>query len=365
MSTDPIARNTSNSVRVLVVDDSPTMRRFLAAVLDDDPDIQVIDVASNAQSAREKIKELAPDVLTLDIDMPGMDGLTFLSNLMRLRPMPVVMVSRLIEQGNSIAMRAMELGAVDFLTKPAINDPHDIKRLIDTVKAAARVDMDTMQRAMRETDLVGVCANDVHVPESPVELIAIGASTGGTAAIKQVLMKLPEHTPPIVITQHINEAFVAGFARSLAEHCSLDVMLATDREPLHAGKVVVAPGGRHLAPERVAEGWRCRLCREPTDLPHRPAVDMMFGTIAAEAATSAVGVILTGMGRDGAAGLAEMRTNGARTIAQDRQTSVVWGMPRAATELNAADVVLPLGAIAGTLTRWCDQSARKAQRQRA
>ena len=365
MNTDPVAPNTDNTVRVLVVDDSPTMRKFLAAVLDDDPDIHVVDVASNAQSAREKIKTLAPDVLTLDIDMPGMDGLTFLSNLMRLRPMPVVMVSRLIEQGNSIAMRAIELGAVDFLTKPAVNDPHDIKRLIDTVKAAARVDMDTVQRALRDTEARGAPANDAHVPDSPVELIAIGASTGGTAAIKQVLMKLPEHMPPIVITQHINEAFVAGFARSLAEHCSLDVTLATDREPLHAGKVVIAPGGRHLAPERTAGGWRCRLRKEPADLPHRPAVDIMFAMIAAEAAASTVGVILTGMGRDGAAGLADMRTNGARTIAQDRQTSVVWGMPRAATELNAADVVLPLGAIAGTLIRWCDQSARKARRKPA
>ena len=356
-------------IRVLVVDDSALVRKLLSEVLASDPGIEVVGTASDPFVARDKIKQLNPDVLTLDVEMPRMDGVTFLSNLMRLRPMPVVMVSTLTEEGADVTLDALSLGAVDFVTKPKIDLAHTIgdyaEEIIGKVKMAARANIRRLERQPPSTrevpagikGVVEKLSADAVLPAQTARghfrttdrIIAIGASTGGTEAIKDVLVNMPPDSPGMVITQHIPEAFSASFARRLNSLCAMTVTEAQDGQQLLPGHAVIAPGGRHLMLTRDGARYVCRLNDGPPVNRHKPSVDVLFRSVAQNAGSNAIGVILTGMGNDGARGLKEMRDAGAPTIAQDEKTSVVWGMPGEAVRHDAVDRVLPLESIAGEL----------------
>lgn len=352
-----------NKVRVLIIDDSPTLRRLLSQIMDSDPDIEVVGTASDPYIARSKIKKLDPDVLTLDVEMPRMDGLTFLANLMRLRPMPVVMVSRLTDRNADATLRALELGAVDFIVKPDFDITEDLDSFAAEVngkiKAAAHVTPRTLEpgapaKRIEVDEKLSVDAvlekKTRKKPFTRTEtLLAIGASTGGTEAIKEVLMQMPANAPATVITQHIPAAFSAPFAERVNGVSAMSVCQAEDGQAILPGHAYIAPGDRHL--QVVCRGGRyyCALNDGPLVNRHKPAVDVLFRSVAQEAGPNAIGVLLTGMGDDGARGLKEMQEAGAHTIAQDERTSVVWGMPGAAVKLGAADSVLALEKIAGYL----------------
>jgi len=333
-----------DTIKVLVVDDSAMVRQLLTEILSQDPQIEVVGTAPDPYIARDKIKRLNPDVLTLDVEMPRMDGVTFLANLMRLRPMPVVMVSSLTEKGADVTLRALELGAVDFVTKPAVDVAHGLEAyaqtLIDKVKAAARVRV----RAIGERPQVKRLAS-TGLFKSTDKVIAVGASTGGTEAIKDLLLALPADTPGMVVTQHIPAAFSAPFARRMDGVAAMTVREASDGEPILPGHVYIAPGDRHLRVARSGARYLCRLDDGPRVNRHKPSVDVLFHSVAENVGPNAIGVILTGMGDDGARGLRAMHDAGAYTIAQDEKTSVVWGMPGEAVAHGGVDEVLPLGEI--------------------
>lgn len=344
-------------IKVLIVDDSALVRQVLTEILSADRSIEVVGTATDPYAAREKIKQLNPDVLTLDVEMPKMDGITFLSNIMRLRPMPVVMISSLTEQGAEITLQALEIGAVDFVEKPKLDLTHGMQEyaelIIDKVKAAS-------QAKVRAREIVSgkpVAKNhnaDVVIKKkfnnkhfsSTEKIIAIGASTGGTEAIKEVLMGFPPDTPGVVITQHIPEHFSAPFAERMNRSCAMEVCQASDGQQILPGHVYIAPGSHHLIVERSGARYICRLSDGDPVNRHRPSVDVLFRSVAMNAGANAVGIILTGMGKDGAEGLKEMKETGAPTIAQDENTCVVWGMPGEAVKLGAADHVLPLEKVA-------------------
>lgn len=353
-----------NKIRVLIVDDSALVRQMLSRMLASDPEIEVVGVAQDPYAAREKIKALNPDVLTLDVEMPKMDGVTFLSNLMRLRPMPVVMVSSLTERSAEVTLRALELGAVDFVSKPKIDLAHTLEdyrdEIVAKVKTAARIR--PRPRAASVAPVAPVAerytADAVIRPDSAPRhfrttdrLIAIGASTGGTEAIKEILVRMPADAPGIVISQHIPEAFSGPFAARMNRESQMTVNEAQDGQQILPGHVLIAPGSRHLLVVRDGSRYICRLSDGSPVNRHRPSVDVMFRSVAQNAGPNAIGVLLTGMGCDGAAGLKEMQGTGATTIAQDEQSSVVWGMPGEAVRLGAADMVLDLMEIPGTILR--------------
>jgi two-component system chemotaxis response regulator CheB len=345
-------------IRVLTVDDSALMRQVLAALLGRDPGIEVIGAAPDPYIAREKIKALNPDVLTLDVEMPKMDGLTFLEKLMRGHPMPVVMVSSLTEVGCQTTLRALELGAVDFIAKPKIDLREGMEEvaqdLLDKVKAAAIAQV-------RGPRAVG--AGDQRSPGSPLSLgapstamikttdtiIAIGASTGGTEAVKEVLERLPPNTPPILITQHMPERFTKTWADRLNSLCRIAVKEAEDGDSVLPGHALIAPGGYHMTLVRSGARYTVQINQEPPVNRHRPSVDVMFASVARDAGANAVGVILTGMGGDGAKELLAMKQAGAFTIAQDEASCIVFGMPKEAIKLGGVDQVLPLADIAGAI----------------
>lgn len=333
--------------RVLVVDDSPTMRGLITAVLRSDPDVSVVGQASDALEAREAIKQLNPDVVTLDIEMPNMNGLDFLERIMRLRPMPVIMVSSLTHRGAEATLAALEIGAFDCVGKPSPGELRPFGDLAEKVKAAAR---SNRERASGRP--VPVAANS-HMPPVPAassyrvgrKVVAIGSSTGGVEALITVLQNFPVNCPPTVITQHMPPTFTRSFAERLNRLCQPVVQEATDGARLEVGKIYLAPGGeRHLQVTNSAAPC-CRLVERDPVNGHRPSVDVLFDSVAELAGRNAVGVILTGMGRDGAAGLLKMRHAGARTLGQNEKTCVVYGMPRVAYELGAVEQQLPLGAI--------------------
>jgi two-component system chemotaxis response regulator CheB len=348
-------------VRVLIVDDSALVRRILTEVLSADPAIEVVGTASDAYVARERIKQLNPDVITLDVEMPKMDGVTFLRNLMRLRPMPVVMVSSLTEHGAEVTLDALAVGAVDYLPKPKIDIAATLTDYADELRAkirsasTARVRPYTGVSGSSVAPRLGV---DAVIAKTPVRrqlrttdrIIAIGASTGGTEAIKEVLVQLPADTPGIVITQHIPKAFSTPFARRMDACCQMTVCEAQDGQGILAGHVYIAPGDKHLLVQRDGARYVCKLDDGPPVNRHKPSVDVLFRSVAQQAGRNAVGVILTGMGKDGAVGLKEMREAGSPTIAQDEATSVVWGMPGEAVALAAAAEVLPLGQVSSRLS---------------
>jgi two-component system chemotaxis response regulator CheB len=349
-------------IRVLIVDDSALVRKVLTEMLGSAYDIEVVGSAPDAYSAREKIKSLNPDVLTLDVEMPRMDGVTFLRNLMRLRPMPVVMVSSLTDAGAEITLDALSIGAVDYLSKPKVDlaatlvDYRD--ELLEKVRCAARARVKPYEpRAERSAAMVAsaspsLSADAVLQKSAPVKfrttdrLIAVGASTGGTEAIKEFLMGMPPDSPGIVIAQHIPKAFSTPFAERMNRSCQLTVFEAQDGQQIMPGHAYIAPGDRHLLIVRSGARWICRLDDGPPVNRHKPSVDVLFRSVAQEAGYNAIGVILTGMGKDGAQGLLEMRQAGSPTIAQDEATSVVWGMPGEAVAIGAAVEELPLQRIA-------------------
>ncbi|MDQ1197552.1 protein-glutamate O-methylesterase CheB [Agrobacterium sp. SORGH_AS 787] len=334
----------STPARVLVVDDSPTMRGLISAVLDSDPDVEVIGQAGNAMEARAAIKELNPDVVTLDIEMPEMNGLEFLDKIMRLRPMPVIMVSTLTHRGADASLAALEIGAFDCVGKPVPGDAQPFPDLADKVKAAARSQHRTYRSVAAERPAASPPAAVTNYSVGR-KIVAIGSSTGGVEALIAVLQKFPVNCPPTVITQHMPPTFTKSFAERLNRLCAPVVEEATDGARLQTGKVYLAPGGdRHLQVVNHAAPC-CRLIeREPVN-GHRPSVDVLFDSVAELAGRNAVGAILTGMGRDGAAGLLKMRHAGARTVGQNEKTCVVYGMPRVAYELGAVEHQLPLNAI--------------------
>jgi two-component system, chemotaxis family, protein-glutamate methylesterase/glutaminase len=355
-----------NQVRVLVVDDSAVMRRLLSDILKSDPMIDVVGSAPDPYVAREKIKQLNPDVLTLDVEMPRMDGLVFLRNIMRLRPMPVVMCSSLTQHGAEVTLEALSLGAVDFVAKPGVDVEHGLKEaaqeIIDKVKSAAgakvRAWVDPATLQVEEKHDAGAVIEKRSAPSKFMttdRVIAIGASTGGTEAIKDVLMGLPADSPGVVITQHIPRAFSGPFARRMNDCCALNVCEAEDGQLILPGHAYIAPGDQHLLVTRSGARYYCQLIDGPKVNRHRPSVDVLFRSVAQSAGRNSLGVILTGMGDDGARGLLEMREAGAPTLAQDEESSVVWGMPGAAWALGAAQSQHPLLKIAGRITELAEQ----------
>jgi two-component system chemotaxis response regulator CheB len=353
----------TKKIRVLVVDDSALVRQILVEVLSRSSDIEVVGTASDPFMARDRIKELNPDVLTLDVEMPRMDGLTFLANLMRLRPMPVVMVSSLTEQGADTTLKALELGAVDFVSKPKIDLAGTLADFGDEILAKIRIAAGARVMARRApaaaTRIAPKYSADAVIPASTGgkmlrttdRIIAIGASTGGTEAIREVLMGLPADCPAIVIAQHIPEAFSLPFTKRMDSLAAMSVVEPSDGQYIMAGHVYIAPGSKHLLVERDGARYRCRLNNGPPVNRHCPSVDVLFRSVAQNVGPNAVGVILTGMGDDGARGMKEMLDAGARTMAQDEASSVVWGMPGAAVKLGGAQEILPLGRVAENIMR--------------
>ncbi len=339
-------------IRVLIVDDSATIRQILTAVLSRDPEIDVVGAAPEPAVARQMIKDLNPDVLTLDVEMPRMNGLEFLEKIMRLRPMPVVMVSTLTQRGAEVTLSALEIGAVDYFAKPTENLAALLEtggeELVTKVKAAARAHVRPLaaKPALPKPDSAR--------PFEPGDaVIAIGSSTGGVEALIQVLSHFPANCPPTVITQHMPAHFTETFARRLDRLNKPRVSEAVDGAPLSIGQIYLAPGGEAHLEIKGTGALRCRLCEAPAVGGHRPSVDVLFSSVARAARDRAIGVILTGMGRDGAAGLKVMHDAGARTIGQDEASSIIYGMPRAAFELGAVDRQYPLERIGPEILRLC------------
>ncbi len=341
-------------VKVLIVDDSALVRQLLTEILSKDPEIEVVGAAPDPLVARDKIKQLKPDVLTLDVEMPRMDGLQFLANLMRLHPLPVVMVSSLTEAGASITLEALELGAIDFVTKPKFDVAKGLTAyaaiLCEKVKMAAKAKIISLPARAMERSAAPVSAPAVPMTfRTTDKLIAIGASAGGTEALRVVLEMMPTDAPAIIITQHIPAEFSRPFAERLNKHSAMVVMQAEDGAPILTGHAYIAPGGKHLEAIRDGARWRCRVIDTEAVNRHKPSVGVMFNSLLRIPGTQCVAALLTGMGDDGSREMLALRQAGSRTIVQDEATSVVWGMPGTAFRLGAAEEVLPLDKIAARL----------------
>ncbi len=337
------------TIRVLVVDDSALIRGVLTELLSQDPGIEVIGTAPDPYVARQKIKELNPDVLTLDVEMPKMDGLTFLEKLMAGHPMPVVMVSSLTQEGCETTLRALELGAVDFATKPTLDIKHGMEdqahALIHKVKSAAQATIRARNPAREHHSESRKPIVRSAMLKTTDTIIAIGASTGGTEALRDILEVLPPNTPPIIITQHMPERFTRHFADRLNHMCQIHVKEAEEGDSVIPGQALIAPGNYHMELRRSGAKYYVHTNQDPPVNRHRPSVDVMFRSVAHYAGSNSLGVILTGMGNDGAAGMAEMKQGGAYTIAQDEDSCVVFGMPKEAIKAGGVDKILPLGDI--------------------
>ncbi|HLY72480.1 MAG TPA: chemotaxis response regulator protein-glutamate methylesterase [Planctomycetota bacterium] len=330
--------------RVLVVDDSAVVRQVLSRGLSCDPGIEVIGAAPDAYAAWSMIARLRPDVITLDLEMPGMDGIAFLRKVLRDRPLPVVVVSSLTPSGSELALEALEAGALEVVAKPkfATTAARTISTLVDIVKGAAGA-----QVALRGSPVPG---SPSQLPCSPTQkVVVIGASTGGTQALQQVLMAMPKMAPGIAVVQHMPEGFTRSFAERLDELCGVDVKEAENQDVLEPGKVLIAPGNHHLLLRRSGSRYRVEVKGGPLVSGHRPSVDLLFKSAARQAGRNAVGVLLTGMGKDGARGLLDMKSAGAATIAQDEASCVVFGMPREAIALGAVDRATALPRIAESI----------------
>ncbi|HKT95019.1 MAG TPA: chemotaxis response regulator protein-glutamate methylesterase [Paraburkholderia sp.] len=380
--------NAVQKIKVLCVDDSALIRSLMTEIINGQPDMTVVATAPDPLVARELIKQHNPDVLTLDVEMPRMDGLDFLEKLMRLRPMPVVMVSSLTERGNEITLRALELGAVDFVTKPKVGIRDGMleyaEKLADKVRAASRARVRPAARAHAPASAAaGAGAHAAHPagtpgthsahPHAPVhaapminnplvsteKLVIVGASTGGTEAIREVLQPLPPDAPAVLIAQHMPPGFTKSFAQRLNGLCRITVKEAEHGERVLPGHAYIAPGHAHLLLARSGANYIAHLSDEAPVNRHRPSVDVLFRSAALHAGKNAIGVILTGMGRDGAAGLLEMRQAGAFTFAQDEASCIVFGMPREAIAMGAADEIAPLAEMSRrVMTRLASMGER-------
>lgn len=345
-------RAAGQRTRVLIIDDSALVRSVLKEVIGAEPDLEVVGAAPDPIAAREMIRQLNPDVITLDVEMPRLDGIDFLERLMRLRPTPVIMVSSLTERGSDVTLRALELGAVDFVSKPRLGIADGLKgyaeEITEKIRAAAvahvlRSGLEVV--ASRSAD--AALSYSGGVVGSTERLIFIGASTGGTEAIKVVLSRMPPDAPGILVTQHMPESFTKSFAQRLDGLCRITVKEAQHGERVLPGHAYIAPGHSHLLVRRSGTTYVTELSQGPPVNRHRPSVDVLFRSAANVAGRNAIGVILTGMGKDGAAGMLEMKRAGAPTFAQDEATCVVYGMPREAVASGGVDEVLPVQDIAG------------------
>ncbi len=346
-------------IRVLVVDDSAVVRQSLTTILESDPQIEVMGTAADPLIAVKKIMKEVPDVITLDIEMPRMDGLTFLRKIMSQHPIPVVVISSLTSQGTEVAMKALEYGASEIIGKPAMNAAQFFNEskiiLCDAVKAASQAKLSRLKIASSPTvELVKPkYSADIILEKASLKsrivdtekIIVLGASTGGTEAIRLLLRNLPSRMPGIAIVQHMPEGFTKSFANSLNANSELEVKEAEDGDRLYQGRVLIAPGNHHMLLKRVGKEYSVEVKEGPLVNRHRPSVDVLFRSAARYAGQNATGILLTGMGADGAKGLLELKEAGANTIAQDQQTSVVFGMPKEAIKLGAADEILGIDAI--------------------
>ncbi len=353
----------SNPVRVLIVDDSALIRKMLTEMLSRDPDIEVIGTAQDPYVAREKIKSLNPDVITLDIEMPKMDGIEFLKKIMKLRPMPVLMVSSLTQQGADATLHALEIGAVDYVAKPTQDLQHGLaekcEEITSKVKAAAAARVQSRPggkpaRIQRLSSAPGYRSTET--------VVAIGASTGGVEALTNVLTVLPPDSPAILVTQHMPASFTRSFARRLDGICAINVTEARDGVRVLPGHAYLAPGDQQLQLSRSGANYTCRIGGQERVSGHCPSVDVLFRSVADCAGNNAIGVILTGMGKDGAKGLLAMRQAGARTLGQNEASSVVYGMPRVAQEIGAVEEQLSLSQIPRRILEICVSEKGKAIR---
>lgn len=355
-------------IKVLVVDDSALIRSVMKEIIGSQPDMEVVGVAPDPIIARDMIKQTNPDVLTLDVEMPRMDGLDFLEKLMRLRPMPVVMVSSLTERGSEITLRALELGAVDFVTKPKISIQSGMQEytemIADKIRGAAKASI--RPRAIPNPNAVKAVGDALPQIRNPLtsseKLIIIGASTGGTEAIKEFLIRMPSDCPGILITQHMPEGFTRSFAQRLDNLCKISVSEAAGNERILPGHAYIAPGHSHLKLVRSGANYMTQLDQGPPVNRHRPSVDVLFNSAAVCAGKNAVGVIMTGMGKDGALGMLEMRKAGAYNFAQDEASCVVFGMPREAIAVGAAQEVLALQAMPARVLSYLAEHGSRALR---
>ena len=350
-------------VRVLVIDDSASVRQTMVSVLEADPDIEVVGVAPDPFVAARRLQEVIPDVITLDVEMPRMDGITFLRKIMSQRPIPVVMCSSLTEQGSETLMQALEAGAVDVILKPKIAAADHLNEIGDrirhVVKAAAQARLGVVRKGYSASaggpakkltaDAVLPPPTGKAMAKTTEKVVCIGASTGGTESLREVLQALPANAPGILIVQHMPEKFTAAFARRLDSLCHVEVKEAEQGDPVLRGRVLIAPGDHHMLLERQGARYHVSVRQGPLVSRHRPSVDVLFRSAARSAGANAVGIIMTGMGDDGARGLLEMKEAGAHTVAQDEATSVVFGMPKEAIARGAADRILGLDRLAGEI----------------
>lgn len=354
----------SNKIKVLVVDDSAMVRQTMTQILSSDPEIEVVGTAQDPFVAAKRLQEVVPDVITLDVEMPRMDGITFLRKIMTQHPIPVVICSTLTEDGALTTLKAMEYGAVDIILKPKVGTKQFLEesriRITDAVKAAGRAQLKKL-RAVRELEPQPKLSADAILPgpssramiETTEKMVVVGASTGGTEALRVFLEAMPQDCPPIAVVQHMPEKFTAAFSMRLDSICRITVKEAQDNDTMLRGQALIAPGNKHALLKRSGARYYIEIREGPLVSRHRPSVDVLFRSAARYAGKNAVGVIMTGMGDDGAKGMLEMHQAGAYTIAQDEATCVVFGMPQEAIKLGGVDKVLPLEAIALAVVRAC------------
>ncbi len=341
-------------VRVLVVDDSAVMRQLLSTLLAQDPEIEVVGTAPDPLVARDRIKMLNPDVLTLDVEMPHMDGVSFLRKIMTLRPMPVVMISTLTKAGAEVTLEALEIGAVDFIAKPVSNQAQELAALAIELQTKVKNAARTKVGARRTAAHAAPAKPKREFVSSGEKVVLIGASTGGVEALKIVLMGLPASCPPILITQHMPPRFTAAFAERLNRECPMNVSEARQDDIVEHGHVYIAPGSHHLELVRKGTGFICSLNEGPLMSGHRPSVDVLFRSALRLSPPKIVSVILTGMGKDGAEGMLELHKAGATTIGQDEHSSLIYGMPRAAFERGAVQTQVALDHVADAILDACE-----------
>lgn len=365
LSEKPITPVPPRKIKVLIIDDSALIRSILKEVINSYPDMEVVGIAPHPLQAREMIKTLNPDVLTLDVEMPHMDGISFLEKLMRLRPMPVLMISSLTERGSDAALRSLELGAVDFLPKPKQGIVDGMQAYGDEIAEKIRAAYATRPQRYKDsprqaaTESEPVPGNRFTTTE---KLIVVGASTGGTEAIKEFLARMPADSPGILVTQHMPEAFTQSFAKRLDGLCRIRVSEAVDSERVLPGHAYIAPGHSHLLLKRSGANYMTQLSKADPVNRHRPSVEVLFRSVAQLAGKNAIGVMLTGMGKDGAAAMLEMRQAGAYNLAQDEASCVVFGMPKEAIALGGVDEVVGIQDMAQRVMQHLLQSGRLANR---